>query len=125
MATCKNCGNTYYSKECPHCKRIAWEQTLNKNNKSTYKQEKRINTKTKKSLDEKEKLFKTIRYAIIFFIGLLITGMILDIAVSSYMLKKAEPSINNLNEMTTDMMKANKKLLEDLNKGFKTPNFNK
>lgn len=103
MAKCEKCGNEYLTRECLKCKDKEYSENLT----------------------EKEKLFKTIRYAIIFFIGLLITGIIIDIAISSYMLKKAEPSINNLNEMTTDMIKANKKLLKDLDKGFKTPNFNK
>ena len=110
MAKCEKCGNEYLTRECLKCRDRKYSEKITKNNQN---------------LTEKEKLFKTIRYAIIFFIGLLITGVIIDITISSYMLKKAEPSINNLNKMTTDMIKANKKLLEDLNKGFKTPNFNK
>ena len=34
MATCEKCGNKYYSKECPHCKKIAWEKSINQNNKN-------------------------------------------------------------------------------------------
>lgn len=33
MANCNKCKNQFYSKECPHCKRIEWEKNLNKNNK--------------------------------------------------------------------------------------------
>ena len=47
MANCEKCGNTYYSKECPHCKRITWERNLNKNNKTIYKNEKQTKPENK------------------------------------------------------------------------------
>ena len=31
MAKCKICGNDFYSKECPHCKKIEWQKSLNEN----------------------------------------------------------------------------------------------
>ena len=37
MAVCKKCKNKYYSKECPHCKKIEWKNKINKNNKIKYK----------------------------------------------------------------------------------------
>jgi hypothetical protein len=110
MAICKECGTTYLTRECLKCK-----------NKKNLK----YTTPKKQKLNEKEKLYKTIRYAIIFFIGILILGTISEILVTNYMFKSAEPTINNLNEMTKDMVEANKKLMEELEKGFKKPQFNK
>jgi len=100
MAICEKCEKEYLTKECLRCK-------------------------NEKPLNEKEKLYKTIRYAIIFFIGVLVTGTIADIIITSYVIKKAEPSINNINKMTNEMVEANRKLMKEINKGFKTPNFNR
>jgi len=101
MAICETCGKEYLTKECLRCK-----------NKT-------------ESLSEKEKLFKTIRYAIIFFIGLIIFGVIIDIIITSYFIKTVTPITNNINQMTSDMMKQNKKVMQQLEKGFKYPYQNK
>lgn len=50
MAKCTICNNQFYSKECPHCKKTAWENKININNEidsSKYKPRKNINTKIK------------------------------------------------------------------------------
>jgi len=93
MATCEKCGKTYYTRECLRCKD-------KKNNPST----------------EKDKLYKTIRYAIIFFIGLFIMGIIIDIIITTYFVKTVNPQINNMNKITNEMMKESYKSMKELNK---------
>jgi hypothetical protein len=48
MATCKICGNKYYAKECNHCKQMAYEKTISRNNKIDY-------SKYKENLKNKNK----------------------------------------------------------------------
>jgi len=98
MATCEKCGKTYLTKECLNCRK-----------------------KENNPLSEKEKLFKTIRYAIIFFIGLIIIGTIIDIIATTYFVKTITPSINYMNKTSKDLINQQEKLMKDLNKGLKNP----
>jgi hypothetical protein len=126
MSTCEKCGKTYYTRVCLNCKdkakpiygnpKLYKESLKNKKNSNTYNQEPKT---------EKEKLFKTIRYAIIFFMGLFVIGAIVDVVVVNYIFKSTAPVINDMNEMTRDMMKANKKLMKQMEQGFKIPTQNK
>ena len=124
MSKCEKCGKTYYTRECLNCRdkeskkaiygdKKLYEQGLRQ--KSTYKKE-------SNNLSEKEKLYKIIRYAIIFFMGLIIIGAIVDIVIVNYVFKTTEPMMNNVNEMTKDMMKQNRVLIKQLNQGFKPIN---
>ena len=101
MKICSNCGKEYLTKVCVRCRNK--EEKKQKNN----------------NLSEKDKLFKTIRYVIIIFIGLLVIGMIAELLITSYIIKSAEPTINNMNEMTKDMVEQNKKLMKKLERGFR------
>lgn len=92
MATCKKCGEFYITKECPSCK---------------------IN---KEPLSEKDKLYRVIRYAIIFFIGIFIIGGITEIYIFNKAIETAQPTIKNMNEMTNTMNKATEKMIKDMEK---------
>lgn len=95
MAKCKKCEEFYITTECPRCK---------------------IN---EEPLSEKEKLFKIIRYAIIFFIGLFIIGGIAEIYVINKVVDIAQPTIENMNKMTNTMNKATEQMIRDMEKQMK------
>lgn len=89
---CEICGREYWTKECLSCK----------------------NQKEKIPLSEKDKLYKVIRYAIIFFIGIFIIGGIAEIYIFNKAIETAQPTIKNMNEMTNTINKANEKMNEQL-----------
>jgi hypothetical protein len=88
MALCEKCGKTYLTKECLNCK----------------------NNYSKNTLNEKDKLYKTIRYAIIFFIGLIIIGGLTDLYIINKTVKASTPIFKSLNTMTNTMNEAMKKI---------------
>ena len=73
-------------------------------------------TNNKRPLSEKEKLYKIIRYAIIFFIGLFIIGGIAEIYVINKVVDTAQPTIENMNKMTNTMNKATEQMIRDMEK---------
>lgn len=60
MAKCEKCGNSFYSKECPHCKQIAWKKSINQNNKvDSSKYNPRKNTNNYKVCEKCGKTYHT------------------------------------------------------------------
>lgn len=107
---CEKCGKEYWTKECLNCKNHYTENDL---------QNMGI-TNSKKSLSEKEKLYKIIRYAIIFFIGIFVIGGIAEIYMISKVVDTATPTIKNMNKMTDTMNKATEQMMRDLEKSNET-----
>ncbi|MDD3506373.1 MAG: hypothetical protein PHX65_07505 [Sulfurimonas sp.] len=103
---CEKCGKEYWTRECLNCKENYTENDLQKMGISS----------NKKSLSEKEKLFKVIRYAIIFFIGIIIIGAIAEIYIINKVVDTAKPTIDNMNKMTNTMNKATEQMLRDMQK---------
>ena len=129
MAICEKCGKEYNTIVCVRCRNKEqknrmygdpkqYEKSLAYRNKITKKEPR------KEELTEKEKLYKTIRYVILISIGLVISGIILDIYIFNKAITIATPAVNNMNEISNDLMQLNKKLIKDLNHGFKPINFN-
>jgi len=78
----------------------------------------------KEEITEKEKLYKTLKYIAIIFIIFMIIESLINIYAINKATKIATPAINNMNEISNDLMQLNKKLIKDLNHGFKPINFN-
>ena len=101
MAICEKCGKKYLSKECLRCK--------NENN----------------NLTEKEKLFKTIRYAIIGILSFFAIITIWEIYFMNKVSNEISPTLKQANEMSQEMMKQTTQMIKKLNNGFKMPTENK
>jgi len=103
MAKCEIHKKAYYSKECPMC----------------VDERKRVNVE---NLSEKDKLFKTIRYVLIAFVGLLIAVTIYEIYFIEKISNAAEPSVKEMERSLKNMNDASEKMLKNIEKGFKIPN---
>lgn len=103
---CENCGKEYWTKECLNCKNSYTENDLQKMGIDS----------NKKTLNEKEKLFKVIRYTIIFFLGIFIIGGIIEIYIISKAVETAKPMINNMNQLTNTMNKTTERMIKDMEK---------
>lgn len=104
MAKCEIHKRAYYSKECPECATI--RKSIGRENMS-----------------EKDKMYKTIRYVLIAFVSLLFIYAIFEFYIINRAFNAVEPSMKDLQETTKDINKMNKKLIEQMEKGFKMPNF--
>lgn len=96
MAICDKCGKTYLTKVCIHC----------------------IGKESSKSTNEKDKLYKTIRYAIIFFIGILIIGTITEIYIIKKTNDAVEPIIKASGKAMNEILNTQNNLMKKINNGF-------
>ena len=119
MATCEKCGNTYYSRECGNCKRLEYEENLNRNNKidgNKYEDNLRKKIVGKEPLSEKEKLFRIIRYAIIFIMLTFISVGIAEIYVFNKVIDEAKPYNESMKKSLKTIDKMNEKLYKEIEK---------
>ena len=98
MATCEKCGKEYLTRECLRCKE-----------------------KENNPLTEKEKLYKTIRYAIIFFIGVFGIGTLIEIYIIKKTTDITEPIMKETFKSLELIHKMNERTIKEINKGFKNP----
>ena len=99
----------------------------NEYNKNTdYKQKKIYREygkfEIRKELNEKDKLFKLIRYIIIGILILFGIYVIIQFYPVNRMVNEATPIINDIKKMTKDTIEANKKIIEKLIKDLQIDN---
>ena len=117
MAICEKCGNKYFQKECPECKKREWKRKLNKNNPSnkTYIQ---IKPKAQKKQVSNIKIQSNKILLTIIAISVIIIATIMTI--KEYKRYQAEKQIAQFFYGTDDpdeIEKINKKIIEK-NKGM-------
>jgi len=102
MAKCKKCGEKYFSKTCLKC-----ENSHLKFNETQPK----IKTFNNAKLSEKEKLYKILRYSIMFIFFIMVISSIIEIYMANKIVEGYQPIFKSMNDLSKTMDKATQKIL--------------